>query len=100
MDKKMKIMMLEIATDGRGPLLKFREIAFEEVRLAQQKPDFNHLMFSVMNLAFWLRADMELLLRVAYWQDLSEKDYSARFISDQINFYEVTLMTVFNEGAH
>ena len=83
--------MFEVATEGRNPLLDFQNNAFEQVQSAQQKENFNHLMFSTMNLAFWLRADLELLLRVAYRQDLSENDFGARFIADQVNFYKTTL---------
>lgn len=90
-ENKMKTMMLEVATEGRKPLLDFQNNAFEQVQAAQKKENFNHLMFSTMNLAFWLRTDLELLLRVAYWQDLSENDFGARFIADQINFYKTTL---------
>lgn len=90
-ENKMKMMMLEIANEGRKPLLEFQNSAFEQVQSAQQKANFNHLMFSTMNLAFWLRTDLELLLRVAYWQDLSENDFGARFIADQVNFYKTTL---------
>ena len=83
--------MLEVATEVRKPLLDFQNNAFKQVQSAQQKENFNHLMFSTMNLAFWLRADLELLIRTAYWQNLSKNDFGARFIADQVNFYEITL---------
>lgn len=84
-------MMLEISTENRSLLLGFQNSALEQVQSAQQKKTFEYLMFSAMNLAFWLRADLELLLRVAYWQDLSKEELGARFFADQVNFYETTL---------
>lgn len=54
-ENKMKMIMLEVATEGREPLLEFRNNAFKLVQSMQQKDNFNQMMFSIMNLAFWLR---------------------------------------------
>ncbi len=85
----MKTMMLEVITT-RKILLQFQKDAFTQVASAQKQQDFNHLKFNIMNWAFWLRADLELLIRAAYWQNLSETDITARILYDSKDLYEVT----------
>lgn len=87
----MKTTALEITQDLRKVLLKHQKRAFEQVQLAQKEDNFDDLMFAIMGWSFWIRVGMELLLRTAYWQNLSRKDLGARFLSDQQNLFITTL---------
>lgn len=55
-----------------------------------KKPETNRIMFDLMQCCLWLRIDLELLLRAAYWQNLTKHELGARVIGDQ-NFLEQTL---------
>lgn len=90
-ESMQKKMMLEIVLTHRKILLRHREYALDQVQQAIQKLPFDDLMFAIMAYAFWLRADLELLLRVAFWQNLSEKQMGSRILYDQQDLVKVTL---------
>ncbi len=81
---------LKIVQQDRKILKEHQSNAFQLLKGKLESSNLDQVMFALMNYSFWLRVDLELLLRAAYWKDLSTEELGQRIVYDQDDLLKVT----------
>src|SRR5689334_24325574 len=72
-----------ICMESRPLVKQKRDMALQSLTSAVNQKNLDETMVEVMNCAQWIRVDLELLLRAAFWLTLPEDKLRARIVLDQ-----------------